>query len=115
MLVGETGGAIDATLDHIATDLENEVALHRRLFAATFMAKYVLLPMLLLVPGTGNIMLHGLTAWRKKAAQSLMSASSSQIILSEGLRGFGHELLQRLLPLALVAVLLCPWLIAWRA
>ena len=105
MQVGELSGSIDAMLNRIATDLENEHALRQRLFLATFISKYILLPLLLLVPNTPNIMMHGLNGL-EKADGGLSQHEQQGIILREGLKGYFHDLMAQLLPLVIIAAIL---------
>jgi type IV pilus assembly protein PilC len=104
IFVGETSGSLDKVLDRIANDLEDETNLHRRLFLATFLAKYCVLPMLLIVPGTANIMMHGMDSL-EKAGAGISEKAQQEIMLREGLRGYFHDLVARLVPLAIAAVL----------
>lgn len=98
--IGEVSGSLDTVIDRLATELENEHTLHRRLFLATFISKYILLPLLLLVPNTPNIMMYGLDELMKHDA-GLSQGAQQTIILRAGLRGYFHDLLHELVPIVL--------------
>jgi len=102
ILVGETGGALEESLERIASDLEDEMNLRRRMFLATFIAKFVLLPMMLLIPSTPNIMVHGLNGLEKQPGLSVVE--QQKVILREGLKGYASDTMQWALPLVLGAV-----------
>jgi hypothetical protein len=89
---GELGGALDTVLDQIATGLEEEHTLRQRLFLATFIGKYIVLPLLWLVWGSHNIMKYGLDGLEKAGSGAFQSAQQ-KIILSTGLKGYFQDLL----------------------
>ncbi|MDQ3815076.1 MAG: type II secretion system F family protein [Armatimonadota bacterium] len=102
--VGERSGSLDIVLDRMATELEEENTLGRRLAVATFLNKYIVLPMLLLVPNVPNIIKYGLEALAKaeKAGLRLSEREQQMLILREGFRGYGHDLVAQLIPLAII-------------
>lgn len=110
ILVAEMGGALDAALDRIATDLAEEVNFRRRVFLATFIAKFVIVPLMILVPGTWKFQVYGMNALAKAPA-GLSPMEQSRIIAREGFRGYLHETWQLLLPLLLCAAFLY---LLWR-
>jgi type II secretory pathway component PulF len=108
---GELGGALDTVLDQIATGLEEEHTLRQRLFLATFIGKYIVLPLLWLVWGSHNIMKYGLDGLEKAGSGGLSQSAQQKIILSTGLKGYFQDLLGQ--AVVIVAVLLA-FHIAWR-
>ncbi|HEX8236327.1 MAG TPA: type II secretion system F family protein [Abditibacteriaceae bacterium] len=89
---GELSGSLDIVLDQIATGLEEEHTLRQRMFLATFIGKYIILPLLWLVCGSHNIMKYGLNGL-EKAGAGLSEHAQQKVILSEGLKGYFHDLL----------------------
>ncbi len=110
MLAGETSGDLDKICDRIASDLENEWTLRHKLFTATFLNKYVVLPLLFLVPGTPHIFTHAVESLDKQG-QGMALLDQQKLALREGLKGYFHELVPRLVIIALLAAAV--W-IAWR-
>ncbi|MBV9863858.1 MAG: type II secretion system F family protein [Abitibacteriaceae bacterium] len=104
LYVGEVSGSLDMVIDRLATELENEHTLHKRLFLATFISKYILLPLLLLVPNTPNIMMHGLDELMKHDA-GLSQGAQQAIMLRAGLRGYFHDLIRELVPIVLTVTI----------
>jgi type II secretory pathway component PulF len=107
---GELGGALDTVLDQIATGLEEEHTLRQRLFLATFIGKYIVLPLLWLVWGSHNIMKYGLDGL-EKAGAGLSESAQRKVILTEGLKGYFQDLLIQ--AVVIVGALLL-FHVAWR-
>jgi type IV pilus assembly protein PilC len=103
VLAGETSGDLDKIFDRIATDLENENILRRKLFTATFLNKFVVLPLLILVPGTPAIFSHAVDGFNKHGA-GLSLREQQTLALREGLKGYFYDSIPRfLMVLILVA------------
>lgn len=101
VLAGETGGEIEAAFDRIAQDLEDEYTLRRKLFTATFLNKYVVLPLLFLVPGTSAIFTNAVDAIDKQG-QGLSQFDQQKLAVREGLKGYLHDSIPRFLLLAVL-------------
>ena len=108
VLAGETGGEIEAAFDRIARDLEDETNLRRKLFTATLLNKFVVLPLLILVPGSYKIFTRGVEALDKQG-QGLSQLQQQKLILRVGLSGYFHDLVPRLV---VVAILLALYFVA---
>jgi type IV pilus assembly protein PilC len=109
-LVGEMGGTLDAVFARIAQDLEDDLTLKRRLFFATFIAKYFLLPLLLIVPGMSKMLLNGYNAL-PNGGTGLTPEEAGRRVFHEGLRQYLTQLEHRLIPIVLIGGLLY---LAWR-
>jgi type IV pilus assembly protein PilC len=105
-LAGETSGDLDKVFDRIATDLENENTLRRKIFTATFLNKFVVLPLLILVPGSANIFKYAVEGF-EKSGQGLSLRDQQSLALREGLKGYFSDLVPRLILVAIIAVALC--------
>ncbi len=110
ILAGETSGDLDKVSDRIAADLENEHTLRRKLFTATFINKFIVLPLLILVPGTPSIFRYGVEAFEKHG-QNLGLLDQQKLIVREGLKGYLHDLLPRLITIGIMMAVLY---VAWR-
>ena len=108
MLAGETSGELEIISLRIAADLENEHTLRRKLFTATLLNKFVVLPLLILVPGTSQIFASAVEAIDKKGA-GLSMAEQQKLALREGLAGYLHTLGPRFV---VVAILIAAWFAA---
>jgi type IV pilus assembly protein PilC len=109
-LVGEMGGTLDTVFARIAQDLEDDLALKRRLFLATFISKYFLLPLLLLVPGMSNMLVNGYHAL-PNGGTGLTPEEAGRRVFHEGLRQYLTQLEHRLIPIVLIGGL---GYLAWR-
>ena len=105
ILAGETSGDLDKICDRIATDLENEYTLRRKIFTATFLNKYVVLPQLILVPGTTLIFTGGVDALTKHG-DGLSVAEQQKLVLRAGLHAYMDALIPRLFFIAVAALVL---------
>ena len=103
VLAGETGGEIEAAFERIARDLEDEVALRRSLFTATFLNKFVVLPLLILVPGSYKIFTYAVEAIDKQG-QGMSQLEQQKLALQTGLSGYFHDLIPRLIVVAILIV-----------
>ncbi len=104
VLAGETGGELEAAFERIARDLEDEVALRRSLFTATFLNKFVVLPLLILVPGSYKIFTHAVEAIDKQG-QGMGQLEQQKLALRAGLSGYVHDLIPRLIMTAILIAL----------
>lgn len=110
ILAGETSGDLDKVCDRIAGDLENEHTLRRKIFTATFINKYIVLPQLIFVPGTTLIFTGGVDALTKKG-NGLSVPEQQKMVLREGLKAYWEVLMPRLTLIAVVALVL---FVLWR-
>ncbi|HEY0076151.1 MAG TPA: type II secretion system F family protein [Abditibacteriaceae bacterium] len=101
VLAGETGGELEAAFARIAQDLEDENTLRRRLFTATFLNKFVVLPLLILVPGSYRIFTHAVEAIDKQG-QGMSQFEQQKLALKSGLSGYIHDLIPRLIMVAII-------------
>lgn len=101
VLAGETGGELEAAFARIAQDLEDEAGLRRRLFTATFLNKFVVLPLVILVPGSYKIFTHGVEAVDKQG-QGLSLLEQQKLAAKMGLAGYFHDLVPRLILVAII-------------
>ena len=90
ILAGETSGDLDKVCDRIAIDLENEHTLRRKIFTATFINKYIVLPQLILVPGTTLIFTGGVDALTKNG-NGLSIPDQQKMVLREGLKAYWQD------------------------
>jgi type IV pilus assembly protein PilC len=113
---GELGGGLDLVLNRIATDLEEQETLRKRLFLATFIAKFVMLPLLWIVWGSHNIMRYGLQGLAREPGGAGLSVNGQQnVILREGLKGYFYDLFwQGVLIFGVILLLHVAWNFAGR-
>lgn len=104
ILAGETSGDLDKICDRIATDLENEHKLRRKIFTATFLNKYVVLPQLILVPGITLVLTGGVDALTKHG-DGLSIPEQQKLVLREGLHAYMDVLIPRLIFIAVIALI----------
>jgi type II secretory pathway component PulF len=101
VLAGETGGELEAAFARIAQDLEDEAGLRRRLFTATFLNKFVVLPLVILVPGSYKIFTHAVEAIDKQG-QGMSQFEQQKLALKSGLSGYVQDLIPRLIMVAII-------------
>lgn len=109
-MVGEMSGSLDIVFAQLAQDLEDDMKLKRSLFLATFLAKYFVLPLLLLVPGISKVLINGFNAL-PHGGTGMSPNEQGSAVLRAGLRQYGIDLMHRLVPIAIIGGLV--WL-AWR-
>ncbi len=110
ILAGETSGDLDKVCDRIASDLENEHTLRRKIFTATFINKYIVLPQLIVVPGMTLIFTGGVDALTKNG-DGLSIPEQQKLVLREGWKAYWEVLMPRLTLIAVVALVL---FVIWR-
>lgn len=104
VLAGETGGELEAAFDRIARDLEDEAGLRRSLFTATFLNRFVVLPLLILVPGSYKIFTKGVEALDKQG-QGMSQLEQQKLVVSSGLTAYFHDLVPRLIMVAVLVAI----------
>lgn len=104
VLSGEASGELEAAFERIARDLEEEANLRRSLFTATFLNKFVVLPLLILVPGSHKIFTHAVAAIDRQG-QGLSQFEQQKLAVKSGLSGYIHDLIPRLIIVAILIAL----------
>ena len=101
VLAGETGGELEAAFARIAQDLEDEAGLRRRLFTATFLNKFVVLPLVILVPGSHRIFMHAVEAVDKQG-RGMSQLEQQKLAAKMGFSGYFQDLIPRLILVAII-------------